>query len=76
MIDGGGIGLIFAATGFVHCVLLGVPLVMVGRARGWLSPETYAEPSSTTNTSSISSSRSPLSAIKRCSAVDPSYRRS
>lgn len=46
MIDGGAIGLIFAAAGFVHCVLLGVPLVMIGRARGWLDPESWSEPAS------------------------------
>ena len=39
LVDGGQIGLIFAALGFAYCVLLGVPLVSIARRRGWLDEE-------------------------------------
>ena len=39
LVDGGQIGLIFAALGFVYCVALGVPLVAIARRRGWLDGE-------------------------------------
>lgn len=39
LVDGGQIGLIFAALGFAYCVLLGVPLVAIARRRGWLDGE-------------------------------------
>lgn len=41
--DGGQIGLIMAALGFVWCCLLGVPLVGLARRRGWLAPPPAAE---------------------------------
>lgn len=37
MTDGSEIGLIFAAFGFGWAIVFGVPLVMIGRARGWAS---------------------------------------
>lgn len=37
--DGGQLGLIFAALGFLWCGLVGVPLVMYGRKQGWFEPE-------------------------------------
>jgi len=38
--DGAQIGLIYAALGFLWSVVVGIPLVAIGRARGWLSPPT------------------------------------
>jgi ESS family glutamate:Na+ symporter len=36
MVDGGQIGLIMAAMGFLWCIVVGIPLVAVGRRMGWL----------------------------------------
>jgi glutamate:Na+ symporter, ESS family len=36
LVDGGQIGLLFAAIGFLYCGLLGVPLVAYARRRGWI----------------------------------------
>lgn len=36
LVHGGQIGLVFAALGFGYCVLLGVPMVWIGRRRGWI----------------------------------------
>ena len=36
MVDGGQLGLIMAAMGFLWCVVVGVPLVGLARRRGWL----------------------------------------
>jgi len=37
MVDGGQLGLIMAAMGFLWCVVVGVPLVGLARRRGWLT---------------------------------------
>lgn len=42
--DGGQIGLIFAALGFAHCIILGVPLVVFARRRGWVTPQELEVP--------------------------------
>lgn len=41
--DGGQLGLIFAALGFLWCGLVGVPLVMYGRRHGWFEPSEEAD---------------------------------
>ena len=38
MTDGGQIGLIMAALGFIWCAVTGVPLAAIGRRRGWITP--------------------------------------
>ncbi|MBX7079569.1 MAG: hypothetical protein K1X88_10310 [Nannocystaceae bacterium] len=38
LVAGAQIGLLYAALGFGWCCLLGVPLVALGRRRGWLDP--------------------------------------
>ncbi len=42
--DGAQLGLGFAASGFVVCGLLGIPLVAFARRRGWLTPVEASEP--------------------------------
>ncbi len=44
LVAGGQLGLIFAALGFGHCILLGVPLVAYARRKGWLEAELSSEP--------------------------------
>ncbi|MBL4686312.1 MAG: hypothetical protein JKY37_17085 [Nannocystaceae bacterium] len=39
LVQGGQLGLIFAAIGFAHCIVLGVPLVAIAKRRGWLEGE-------------------------------------
>lgn len=43
LVDGGQIGLVFAAIGFLYCGLLGVPLVAYARRRGWIEPTPISE---------------------------------
>jgi ESS family glutamate:Na+ symporter len=35
LVDGAQLGLVIAGAGFLWCVIVGVPLVIFGRARGW-----------------------------------------
>ena len=35
MVDGGQIGLVFAAFGFLYCCAIGIPLIAVARKLGW-----------------------------------------
>lgn len=42
--DGRQLGLIIAAAGFAWSVVVGVPLVLVGKRRGWVSPAQTDEP--------------------------------
>jgi glutamate:Na+ symporter, ESS family len=35
--DGAQIGLIVSAVGFLHCIVIGVPLVALGKRMGWVS---------------------------------------
>lgn len=39
LVDGAQIGLIMAAIGYGWCILAGVPLVLLGRRRGWVQPD-------------------------------------
>jgi ESS family glutamate:Na+ symporter len=38
MVDGGDVGILMAAIGFLWSVVAGVPLVAYGRAKGWTTP--------------------------------------
>lgn len=44
MTNGGEIGLIMAALGFIWCAVAGVPLSAYGRSRGWQSPRADEAP--------------------------------
>ena len=39
LVDGGDIGIIVAALGFVWSIVVGVPLVLYGRKKGWLESD-------------------------------------
>ena len=43
LVDGGQIGLIFAALGFAYCCLIGVPLVEFAKWRGWTTDKGRSE---------------------------------
>lgn len=44
LVDGGQIGLVFAALGFLYCIVLGIPAVAIARRRGLLTPRDLVEP--------------------------------
>ncbi|MEM9453241.1 MAG: hypothetical protein AAGF11_03625 [Myxococcota bacterium] len=45
MTDGGQIGLVFATLGFLYCIVLGIPAVLIARRRGLLTERDVVEPS-------------------------------
>jgi len=43
LVDGGDIGIIIAALGFVWSIVVGIPLVLYGRRKGWLEADLVGE---------------------------------
>ena len=54
LVDGGDIGIIIAALGFVWSIVVGIPLVLYGRRKGWLESDLVGEDFKETEQSSPS----------------------
>ncbi len=49
--DGGQIGLIMAASGFLWAIIFGIPFALYGKNKGWLEQSKYLKKQETTETS-------------------------
>lgn len=63
MTDGGQIGLVFATLGFLYCIVLGIPAVLIARRRGLLTERDVVEPKNTRATD--------LAGLATDPAIDP-----